>query len=504
MTKLALSPNIWSSARQPRPGQAPQHPDRAAERGDTKPGVGADNCKPDDPRSDFQHDYDRLLFSTPVRRLADKTQVWPMDENDGVRTRLTHSHEVANLARSIGTRVYLKNKSKFDESGIGNDALLNVIQPILQAAGLGHDLGNPPFGHQGEAAIGRWFKKRTKWIFSKKIPNGDDLSSKDIVPDALRTEFTAFDGNPQALRLLTRLQTHVDGMGLDLTAATLAAGLKYPISFAGVDDNCPLKKKGGYFSSERSVVEWIRAQTGLSEGQRHPVTWIMEACDDIAYSVLDVDDVLKKGVMSPDDVLVVLRRKVSGDPTVEALHQLFGKIESKDLRPDTLRDIKIQYLRAHFIGALVSHASEQFSSDMSAIFSYSHAKPLMDNSSLCSALKKIAQKYAFENAAVLKAEALGAAAIDGLMSAFWEAICDRKKDDDIESKRISARSKFIFSLISPNYVQDAAAAAQAQFGAGGLRYRELRLLTDMVSGMTDSFAMRLWGEIQDIPHVNGT
>lgn len=504
MTMPSHFPTIWSNARRPRPGREPQHLDNAAVQNDTQPGSRTDRSNSHDPRSDFQHDYDRLLFSTPVRRLADKTQVWPMDENDGVRTRLTHSHEVANLARSIGTRVYLQNKSKFDESGIGDDALPNVIQPILQAAGLGHDLGNPPFGHQGEAAIGRWFKKRAKWIFSKKSPDGDDLSSMDIVPDALRTEFTAFDGNPQALRLLTRLQTHVDGMGLDLTAATLAAGLKYPVSFAGVDGECPVKKKGGYFSSERSVVEWIRAQTGLSEGQRHPVTWIMEACDDIAYSVLDVDDVLKKGVMSPDDVLVVLRRKVPDDPTVKGLHDLFHKIEERDLRPDTLRDIKIQYLRAHFIGALVSHASDQFSNNVSSIFSYGYQTPLMDNSPLCSALKRVAQKYAFENANVLKAEALGAAALDGLMSAFWEAISDRKKEGDIESKRMSARSKYIFSVISPNYVQEAASAAQADHGAGGLRYRELRLLTDMVSGMTDSFAMRLWVEVQEIPDVNGT
>ncbi len=228
----------------------------------------------------------------------------------------------------------------------------------------------------------------------------------------------------------------------------------------------------------------------------------MEACDDIAYSVLDVDDVLKKGVMSPDDVLVILRHKVPRDPTVKGLHDLFGRIEEKDLRPDTLRDIKIQYLRAHLIGALVSHASDQFSSNVTAIFTYSHATPLMDNSPLCSALKKIAQKYAFENIDVLKAEALGAAALDGLMCAFWEAIRDRKNDNVIDSKRKSARSKFIFSVISPNYVQDAASAAQADHGAGSLRYRELRLLTDMMSGMTDSFAMRLWGEIQGIPHVN--
>lgn len=503
MLQQALPQNIWSNARRPRPGQASQHADHAASLADTQSDAGPDSSKSDDPRSDFQHDYDRLLFSTPVRRLADKTQVWPMDENDGVRTRLTHSHEVANLARSIGTRVYLKNKAAFDASGIGDDALLNVIQPILLATGLGHDLGNPPFGHQGEAAIGRWFKRRADWIFSKKARSGADLSFLDIVPDDLRAEFTAFDGNPQALRLLTRLQTHVDGMGLDLSAATLAAGLKYPVSFARVDDRCQVKKKGGYFSSERSVVEWIRERTGLDEGQRHPLTWIMEACDDIAYSVLDVDDVLKKGVMSPDDVLVVLRRKVSQDPTVDRLHELFIRIEGKELRPDALRDIKIQYLRALFIGALVSHASDQFTRNMTAIFSYGHAMPLMDSSPLCTALKEIARTYAFENADVLKAEALGAAALDGLMSAFWEAISDRKKHEDIESKRVSARSKFIFSVISPNYVQEAASAVGASHGAGGLRYRELRLLTDMVSGMTDSFAMRLWGEIQEIPHVDG-
>lgn len=228
----------------------------------------------------------------------------------------------------------------------------------------------------------------------------------------------------------------------------------------------------------------------------------MEACDDIAYSVLDVDDVLKKGVMSPDDVLVVLRRRVPEDPTVKGLHDLFVRIEGKDLRPDALRDIKSQYLRAHFIGALVSHASDQFTNNLKAIFSYGHAMPLMDNSPLCTALKEIAKTYAFENADVLKAEALGAAAIDGLMNAFWEAISDRKKLENIESKRQSARSKYIFSVISPNYVQEAASAASAAHGAGGLRYRELRLLTDMVSGMTDSFAMRLWGDIQKIPHVN--
>lgn len=425
-----------------------------------------------------------------------------MDENDSVRTRLTHSHEVANLARSIGVRVYLTSPGQFERSGIGPDALLNVIQPILLATGLGHDLGNPPFGHQGEAAIGRWFDNRQDWIFSKTASGGQALEQCQAVPEALRLEFTRFDGNPQALRLLTRLQTHVDGVGLDLSAATLAAGLKYPVCFAAADRDNPIRKKGGYFSSEKNVVDWVREQTGLKEGQRHPLTWIMEACDDIAYSVLDVDDVLKKLVMSPDDVLVVLQRSQRDDPTVVKLLSRFTDIEQRPLRPDAQRDIKIQYLRAFFIEALVTYASEQFIQNLRSIFDFSHQMPLMDKSELCSALKKIAKRYAFNNPLVLKREALGAVALDGLMCDFWSAISDREDIGNIESRRRSARSSYIFSLISPNYVQQACAPDVPGSEANGLRYRELRLLTDMISGMTDTYAMRLWSELEALPHVN--
>jgi dGTPase len=502
MVAHIFSPSIWSPARRPRPRSA-----SAPENSVPGQAPSTDDGAPDSPvsgdlRSQFQHDYDRLLFSTPVRRLADKTQVWPMDENDSVRTRLTHSHEVANLARSIGVRVYLRSPSEFELSGIGPDALLNVIQPILLATGLGHDLGNPPFGHQGEAAIGRWFENRQDWIFSKTAPDGQALKQSQAVPKALHLEFMRFDGNPQALRLLTRLQTHVDGVGLDLSAATLAAGLKYPVCFSAADTDNPIRKKGGYFSSEKDVVDWVREQTGLNEGQRHPLTWIMEACDDIAYSVLDVDDVLKKLVMSPDDVLVVLQRSLRDDPTVVKLLSRFTDVEQKPLRPDAQRDVKIQYLRAFFIEALVTHASEQFIRNLRPIFDFSHQMPLMDNSELCSALKKIAKRYAFNNPLVLRTEALGAAALDGLMCAFWSAISDRKDIGDIESRRRSARSSYIFSLISPNYVQQACAPDMPGSGANGLRYRELRLLTDMISGMTDTYAMRLWSEFQALPHAN--
>ncbi len=444
-------------------------------------------------RSRFQQDYDRLLFSAPVRRLSDKTQVWPMDDNDGVRTRLTHSHEVANLARSIGTRIHTANADLFS----GAD-LHQVIQPMLSAIGLAHDLGNPPFGHQGEAAIGRWFEQRKEWIFTNHDKGARGLPTS--IPDDLHAEFLKFDGNPQTLRLITKLQTNIAHLGLDLTSATLAAAIKYPVGAANRDKKNPIAKKYGYFEAERALVEGLRRETGLGEGQRHPLTWIMEACDDIAYSVLDVDDAMKKGVISPDDVLASLRADTttSEHAAVTKAQTKFGEIEAAGRRPELARDIKIGYLRAYFIEALIEHASDGFVAAGAAITDFSHRTPVMDDSILCEKLKSLARQHAFGNPGVLRMEARGAEAIDGLMTAFWEAIHDRPPEDsgDILARRSGAKNKYVFALISQNYLEDASRAANAGGIAASVRYRELRLLTDMLSGMTDTFTIKLWDELK--------
>jgi dGTPase len=444
-------------------------------------------------RSRFQQDYDRLLFSTPVRRLSDKTQVWPMDDNDGVRTRLTHSHEVANLARSIGTRIHTANADLFSRSD-----LHQVIQPMLSAIGLAHDLGNPPFGHQGETAIGRWFEQRKEWIFTNHDEGARGLPT--AIPDDLHAEFLKFDGNPQTLRLITKLQTNIAHLGLDLTSATLAAAIKYPVGAANRDKKNPIAKKYGYFEAERALVEGLRKETGLRETERHPLTWIMEACDDIAYSVLDVDDAMKKGVISPDDVLASLRADTttSKHETVAKAQTKFEEVEAAGRRPELARDIKIGYLRAYFIEALIEHASDGFVTAGAAITAFSHRTPLMDNSDLCEKLKSLARQHAFGNPGVLRMEARGAEAIDGLMTAFWDAIHDRTPEDfdDILARRCGAKNKYVFALISQNYIEDASRAANAGGIAASVRYRELRLLTDMLSGMTDTFTIKLWDELK--------
>lgn len=475
---------IWSSARR-RSGSS--NADRPSD------------ADPKGVRSLFQQDYDRLLFSSPVRRLSDKTQVWPMDANDGVRTRLTHSHEVANLARSIGLRV----AAAIGATAFDSRDLHETVLPILSAIGLSHDLGNPPFGHQGETAIGRWFQRQEDWIFTHD--DKEKRQALDVpVPGRVKPDFLEFDGNPQTLRIITRLQTSHHLVGLDLTAATLAASLKYPVNAEGRDKGNPSRKKFGNFESEREIVQWIRANTGLGDGQRHPLTWIMEACDDIAYSVLDVDDLLKKGIISPDDVLVVLMHTmhVKDLPAVSKLEAKFKEVNEDDRRAEIRRDIKEQYVRAYMIEALINDASETYVTRAPAIENLEDVAPLMKSNRLCDAMKGIAARYGFVHPEVLRSEALGAAAVDGLMSTFWSAIHNREKADDLMSMRQEPRDRYAFSLISPNYLESACREAAATAPGKRIgRYHELRLLTDMVSGMTDGFAIATWRNLCEVPGV---
>lgn len=480
-------PNLWSESRRPRQGGAKGSSIEAS--------ASVDESDKLSWRSVFQQDYDRLLFSTPVRRLSDKTQVWPMDENDGVRTRLTHSHEVANLARSLGSRIATQEMGLFDAD------LHRTIQPILLAIGLAHDLGNPPFGHQGEAAMGRWFEDRAEWIFSHVSEKLGERFPQPISAE-LRLEFTKFDGNPQTLRLVTRLQTHAYGLGLDLSAATLAAMLKYPVSAKNRDKDVPAHKKVGYFETEKDIVKWVRDETGLKEGQRHPLTWIMEACDDVAYSILDVDDVMKKGIASPEDILsqMTAKDRLKDHSCLEKIRVAFRRVDEAKHGVYVARDIKIGYMRAYLMEALLDEAATGFIEKSGVIFAFKdRILPILEESVLCDFLKSVAKDHAFSNPGVLRSEAFGAEAIKDIMSFFWGSIRNREENGDIKSRRTTAASKFAWSLISPNYIEEAARCITKETAPQKIRYAEMRLLTDMVSGMTDSFAMKLWNDIRALP-----
>jgi dGTPase len=369
---------------------------------------------------------------------------------------------------------------------------------ILAAIGLAHDLGNPPFGHQGEAAIGRWFKMH-EGVFTQ--PPAGDADGFEPVPEVLRNDFLKFEGNAQTLRLLARLQTTAGPAGLNLTAATLAALMKYTVSSSETSEASAATKKFGYFASEADVVGWIRNETGLGPGQRHPLTWLMEACDDTAYSILDVEDAIKKDLVSPEDLRAYIssnfRTSTDGGGLVNQLSDDFKRADETNTDLPRIKEIKASYLRTRLIERVLTGAADEFIRDNSNIRNFAREKSLLEcdtfASELIKALKKFARIHAYNSPGVLQIELKGANVIEYLMDRMWLAISSRKEFKDLSSKRTNPKAAYVYSRISGSY--------RWHFEHGTkntvlpVRYHELQLLTDMISGMTDGFACDLFSEI---------
>lgn len=431
-----------------------------------------------DLRTEIERDYDRILFSTPVRRLADKTQVFPLEKHDSVRTRLTHSHEVSSLARSIGTSLAFNH-------GLagGDDRAKRDIPALLAAIGLAHDAGNPPFGHEGEIAIQEWFEAR-------------GVLDDGGLDEGMRLDFLKFEGNAQAFRLVTKLQLINDTFGLNLTYASLSGLMKYPTASDQVDKAHPATKKHGFFQSERDIVEEVWSETGLGPGLRHPLTWVMEACDDIAYSVMDAEDASKKGLVSFWDLIAWLDHACDGDPVVAEIREAsvarHKEYRRSDLSPAELNDISMQVFRVNAIAAMVREASAAFATHLEAILSGGFEQELIEASTaapLCRALKDFDNRHAYQHISVVRTEVLGSRVIQGLLDFIWKAI-----NEHSEKKQPSPLSVYIYQRISENYRR----VFEDDANPMPLRYRQAQLLTDMLSGMTDSYAVAFYEELLEL------
>ena len=446
-------------------------------------------------RTEQERDYDRILFSTPVRRMASKTQVFPLDKNISIRTRLTHSHEVANLARSIGTFLtHGKFKGKF-----GEDAERNV-PAVLGAVGLAHDLGNPPFGHSGEDAIRSWFRRK----MADGIFNYDDGKNKGCLTAAQQNDFLEFEGNAQALRLLMRLQHVGQSHGLKLTFGTLASLMKYPESSETHAGRINKFKKFGYFQSEKDLVKTVFEQTGLDESIRHPLAFIMEACDDIAYLVIDAEDAVKKQIASFADLMAWLETRTKDDPPSQHVIGLakkdYEEYSAGKFTPAELNDISMQKFRVYAIHMMVSAAVNSFEQNYDKIMSAQFTGSLLSNShakKFEDAIRKFDLEYAYKHKSVLALETQGYNAINGIMDMLWEGIISRKPYEEKASKRTTPFAKYAYSRISDNYrrVFEIRTGERANYPELPLRYYELQLLTDMVSGMADNYALDLYDDL---------
>ena len=433
-------------------------------------------------RNAFEADYDRIVGSSSVRRLEDKAQVFPLQKNDVVRTRLTHSLEVSAMARSLGKAVgrQLEKRDIFDR------AMTEKLEAMLQTAGLIHDLGNPPFGHYGESIIREWFVKE---------PNIKLQSEQE------KKDFEYFDGNVQNLRIVTKLQVMNDVYGANFTYGTLATIIKYP---ADSVSRTYSKNKFGYFKSEENIVKKIWDATGLSRNIRHPATYLLEAADDIIYICDDIEDGVKKNCIDWDFTFGEIKNNEHLQK--EEYQKLFKELEEKEFNENMVRReqilAKVRLFRNRVQTFLFEKAVQEFMDAYDDIVSGNYKKKelLACEEKLIGCLKDVTKEYCFANREVLILELAGKQVLKGLLDIFSEALLGNDVNEE-KIRSVSLMEGKIYHLISDNYKfiaeYDYDKEQYRNFDSMST-YDKVHLIVDYISGMTDSFAVNLYKELTGI------
>lgn len=449
-----------------------------------------------DLRNDFDDDYGRLIFSSAVRRLQDKAQVFPLDESDFVRTRLTHSHEVSTIGRSMGISVEEKliQNNKLDKKHRGQ------ISALLAVIGLVHDLGNPPYGHYGEKAIQSffkdWFENNEK---GKKIATslGEDKVS----------DFTNFEGNAQTFRLLSKLHNLKDEFGYNLSVASLASILKYPRSSREGNKSKEYRsehnlgvsyEKFGYMQSEERTFKLVEKYTE-TEGVRHPVTFLLEAADDIAYLAADLEDGCKKGILNYEIIYDELEKNLKNANEEERkIMENFKKNYEENHTSKKLSnplDNAVQNLRIQAQGHMIKSVVKEFLIREEEILTGTFDREILKTSeakSIRNAFKGLGG-IIFSDKNITTIELSGGQVIQGLLEMFVNAIISEnyKENGTKENKLYALISDSYKDIMihSPTYRDDDRQPSL---------YDKLLLVTDFVCGMTDSYALELYRRLNGI------
>ena len=430
---------------------------------------------PSDGRNPFESDYGRLISSAPIRRLQDKTQVFPLESNDYIRTRLTHSLEVSYIGASIGQSI---EKKLIDKKDITQDQK-GYLSSLLRVSGLVHDLGNPPFGHFGEVAIKNFFTN-----YFKSHPEG--LSAIE------KADFTNFDGNVQTFRILTRLHFFGDEYSYNLTYSTLASIIKYPSdSLEGNKDPYVeiAKKKFGYFVSETDKYKDINDYLQL-HNRRSPVVYLMEAADDIAYSAADIEDGIKLGIITVNDIRDVFEKNLSKNKE-EVLNRLndLDKQFTKDL--DNRDSIIVQKFRIETQRIMIEAIIDTFMKNYDLVMNGEFENEIIkksDAADIREAYKKLTGKI-FKSKSILKKELAGKEAIEGLLDIFVKAT----ESPNFKSDGNTYESR-IYNIISSNFKT----IYEKYTKYPNDKYNRLRLIVDYISGMTDRHVISLYQELKGI------
>jgi dGTPase len=438
---------------------------------------------PGDIRSPFDQDYGRAVFATPTRRLQDKAQVFPLEPHDAVRTRLTHSLEVSSIARGLGEKA---ERFIREERG-DHSAILGAIPVIAATCALIHDIGNPPFGHAGESAIAEWFANRKKLFASFPGCCEEQRLSSQAAQDFLK-----FEGNAQTQRLLSSLQMLTDRYGLNLTSGTLSASLKYTVPSNRIASDNAGAKKHGYFASENELVYRVKQEVGTGDA-RNPITFLVEAADDIAYATVDLEDGIKKKCLDWDTVERHLRSDAAGKATDDILWLAHEKIDPANL-VGTQRDEALSIgFRTYASIVLTNAAMESFIRNYDLIMAGRYSQSLLKDSNaseVLSCLKWIGRRYVYSSQQTLKLELMGRRVISDLLTLFWDGAKYVGK-----SENLPPFSERALSLISHNYRSVCEDNIKGVLGGLPPDYFRMQLATDWVCGMTDTFAVTLHKEL---------
>lgn len=416
-------------------------------------------------RSAFEQDYDRIIFSHPFRRLQDKTQVHPLPEHDFVHTRLTHSLEVSSVGRSLGKKVGEVILQRHPH--LNDDYSLFDFGAIVAAASLTHDLGNPPFGHAGEDAISDFFSHHDQ-----------GKSFKDKVTNEEWSDLINFEGNAQGFRILNKNQ-----FGLKLTYATLGAFTKYPCPsfFPERDKSKKSQKKFGFFQSEKEIFTSVATELDLIRAGecawlRHPLAFLVEAADDICYSIIDLEDACSLGLVSFEETVSLLAAILKNDFNREKLDRLYGQHE------------KIGTLRAMAIRQLIDECSQIFLEHEDELLNGKFDQALTDLCPSRAALKAIINtsvEKIYRARHVVEIETAGHEILPGLLEEFTKAGVFMRNGEDTPRKYQN------IALLLPSEIRQ-------EIKVSGNYYTMLRLVIDFISGLTDRHALSLYRQMKGL------
>ncbi len=448
----------------------------------------------------IESDRGRILSAPALRRLQKRTQVFALELNASIRTRLTHSLEVSQNARFITKTILTKLKKQGLEK-YKLQELENAFVSTAEMTSLLHDIGNPPFGHFAEQTINKWLKNN-----ALNILNGFTCNSEKVqeLKEKLGKDICNYDGNAQALRVITKLQR------LNLSYTQILSVLKYTRgayeNIPSKDDNLNyLKKKPGFYYSEKEFIQKIQKTLHVKSGHRFPITYIMEAADDISYLTADLEDSVEKGILSLDDVYNLIKKeceKEKEDYLLEVIQKRYDQAKKND-EPYQF-SMFFTLVRAKLVTSLVYHVVDIYIDNHEDIFNGKFNSALLEydkKSKFYKAIKilqNISSKYIYQDKSVQTLELQGYAIINGLLDVYkplLELNSDDFKtllqDDEIDCfismrliKRISAKQIVAYSNDVKNLDKENLESFKILEW-----YHRVRLIVDYISGMTDDFAL---------------